>query len=226
MAKNIFNFLETYCLKNEPPEECLNLVETMKGQNVQYKYSLNDNQYMVVPLKVHKFFTSSGGKFPDGDTDTILIANFREFPSFVSQFWEPVQFENNQGFRQFLSSANSDNQVEEIIINPLNRLDIYIDSNYDNIQFSITHLASNIARDLGIYPIEMELPVLSELYTLRFGAMFLGITLNMIIFVLFVLSVMLLYNLLLVSIETKTFELGVIRILGLNKLGVISLIIV
>ena len=37
---------------------------------------------------------------------------------------------------------------------------------------------------------------------------------------------MLLYNLLLVSIETKTFELGVLRVLGLNKLGVVSLIIV
>jgi hypothetical protein len=55
--------------------------------------------------------------------------------------------------------------------------------------------------------------------------MFLGIILKLIIFVLFVLSVMLLYNLLLVSIETKTFELGVLRVLGLNKVGVVCLII-
>lgn len=47
--------------------------------------------------------------------------------------------------------------------------------------------------------------------------MFLGVVLNMIIFILFVLSLMLLYNLLLVSIETKNFELGVLRTLGLNK---------
>lgn len=47
--------------------------------------------------------------------------------------------------------------------------------------------------------------------------MFLGIMLNMIIFILFILSLLLLYNLLLVSIETKTFELGVLRTLGLNK---------
>lgn len=36
---------------------------------------------------------------------------------------------------------------------------------------------------------------------------------------------MLLYNLLLVSVETKTYELGVLRVLGLNKIGVIFLII-
>jgi hypothetical protein len=37
---------------------------------------------------------------------------------------------------------------------------------------------------------------------------------------------MLLYNLLLVSVETKTFDMAVLRIVGLNKVGVVSLIIV
>mmetsp|Transcript_47018 Transcript_47018/g.65290 ORF Transcript_47018/g.65290 Transcript_47018/m.65290 type:complete len:88 (+) Transcript_47018:250-513(+) len=87
-------------------------------------------------------------------------------------------------------------------------------------------MASNIARELGVYPIEMNLPVLENLFETRFSAMFIGIILNMIVFILFILSLMLLYNLLLVSIETKTYELAVLRVLGLNKVGVISLIIV
>lgn len=33
----------------------------------------------------------------------------------------------------------------------------------------MTQYAANIARDLGVYPINMDLPVLSELYGLRFG---------------------------------------------------------
>ena len=56
--------------------------------------------------------------------------------------------------------------------------------------------------------------------------MFLGIILNMIIFILLLLSIVLLYSLLLVSVETKTFEMGIIRMLGLNKIGVILLILV
>lgn len=79
--------------------------------------------------------------------------------------------------------------------------------------------------DLGIYPIDIDWPVLFELSNLKYGQMFLGIVLNLIIFVLFVLSSMLLYNLLLVSVETKTYDLGVLRILGLNKAGIVSLII-
>jgi len=54
----------------------------------------------------------------------------------------------------------------------------------------------------------MDLPILSEVEPLRFAAMFLGIILNMIILILFLLSVILLYSLLLVSIETKTFDMG------------------
>ena len=55
--------------------------------------------------------------------------------------------------------------------------------------------------------------------------MFLGIILNMIIAILFALSVVLLYSLLLISVESKTYELGVLRLLGFNKIGIVLLII-
>jgi hypothetical protein len=48
----------------------------------------------------------------------------------------------------------------------------------------------------------------------------------MIIVILFLLSLVLLYNLLLISVETKTYEMGVLRVLGFNKLGVVFLILV
>ena len=53
-----------------------------------------------------------------------------------------------------------------------------------------------------------------------------GIILDMIIVILFLLSVVLLYNLLLISVETKTYEMGVLRVLGFNKIGVICLILI
>lgn len=98
-------------------------------------------------------------------------------------------------------------------------------SNYEDIQSVITSYASNINKDLGVYPVDMNLPVLEELYNSRFGQLFLGIILNMIIVILFLLSVILLYTLLLISVETKTYDLGVLRVLGFNKLGVVMLVI-
>jgi ABC-type antimicrobial peptide transport system permease subunit len=87
-------------------------------------------------------------------------------------------------------------------------------------------MASQVASNLGVYPINLELPVLSGLLDTSTAALFLGIILNIIVFILFLLSLVLLYNLLLVSIETKTFELAVLRVQGLNKVGIISLILV
>lgn len=72
----------------------------------------------------------------------------------------------------------------------------------------------------------MTLPVLKELAPLKYASMFLGIILNMIIFILLLLSIVLLYSLLLVSVETKTFELGILRMLGFNKIGIILMILI
>jgi ABC-type antimicrobial peptide transport system permease subunit len=122
-------------------------------------------------------------------------------------------------------SADPNQFSDEIRMNLPDRLDVYLSSNYETVQFSVTQYASQVARDLGVYPINMKLPILSELYTNRFSQMFLGIILNMIIVILFLLSVFLLYNLLLISVETKTYEMGVLRVLGFNKAGVVFLIL-
>ena len=103
---------------------------------------------------------------------------------------------------------------------------MYINSNYDDIQDKITKIASDIAEELGVFPFIMTLPVLKELAPLKYASMFLGIILNMIIFILLLLSIVLLYSLLLVSVETKTFELGILRMLGFNKIGIILMILI
>ncbi len=48
---------------------------------------------------------------------------------------------------------------------------------------------------------------------------------DIIIIVLMVLSIIVLYNLLLVSIEKKTYEMGVIRMLGLKKKNITFIVI-
>jgi len=55
--------------------------------------------------------------------------------------------------------------------------------------------------------------------------MFMQIILNLITFVLFILSVALLYSMLLISVETKTYEFGVLRIIGLTQKGVMIVVI-
>ena len=93
-------------------------------------------------------------------------------------------------------------------------------------QDEVTSFASRIAERLGVFPYEIALPVYEVLFGLRFGSLFLGITLNIIVFVLFLLSLILVYNLLMVTVETRTFEVGVMRMVGLSKRGIIELIFI
>ena len=55
--------------------------------------------------------------------------------------------------------------------------------------------------------------------------MFIGLIFDVLLLVFIVVACLLIYSLLLISVETKTFETGVMRLIGLNKGGYIGLIL-
>lgn len=55
--------------------------------------------------------------------------------------------------------------------------------------------------------------------------LFLGLIFDIIILLFVILSVLLIYSLLMISVETKTFEFGVMRMVGLSKSGIIFMIL-
>lgn len=54
--------------------------------------------------------------------------------------------------------------------------------------------------------------------------MFLGLIFDIIILLFIIISVLLIYSLLMISVETKSFEIGVTRMLGLSKSGLIFMV--
>ena len=71
----------------------------------------------------------------------------------------------------------------------------------------------------------MELPILKDLRLLSLGSIFFGIILSLTVALLSVLSIMLIFSLLMVSIETKTFEIAIIRMLGVSKCEIIGMLL-
>ena len=169
----------------------------------------------------------SYGKTPNSDISTVIFVEYQSFFDLVHRFrLKDLTDPQEAAIRQSFKTNSPYDYSSQVIVNQKDRMFTYLDTNYDNIQFTITGLASQVANNLGVYPVNIRLPVLSDLYNTRLAAMFLGIILNIIVFILFALSLVLLYNLLLVSVETKTYELAVLRVQGLNKVGIISLILV
>ena len=58
-----------------------------------------------------------------------------------------------------------------------------------------------------------------------YAVMFIGLIFDILMIIFIVVSILLIYSLLLISVETKTFEIGVMRLIGLTKAGFIGMIL-
>lgn len=58
------------------------------------------------------------------------------------------------------------------------------------------------------------------------AVIFLGLIFDIIILLFIIISILLIYSLLMISVETKTFEIGVMRMVGLSKNGLIFMIFI
>jgi ABC-type antimicrobial peptide transport system permease subunit len=53
------------------------------------------------------------------------------------------------------------------------------------------------------------------------AVLFMGLIFDLIVTLFVVIAVLLIYSLLMVSVETKTFQVGVLRMVGMTKIGII-----
>ena len=63
------------------------------------------------------------------------------------------------------------------------------------------------------------------MHTYSYAVMFIGLIFDVLLLIFVIVSCLLIYSLLLISVETKTFEIGVMRLIGLTKAGFIGLIL-
>ena len=67
--------------------------------------------------------------------------------------------------------------------------------------------------------------MLIHLSGFRIIDLFIGMIFDIILIILVIVSILLIYSLLLVSVETKTLEIGIMRQTGLTKKGLVALIL-
>jgi hypothetical protein len=94
---------------------------------------------------------------------------------------------------------------------PYPRISHYSDNNFYNIQRALTGYANDIIERLGFYPVKMELSLLGDMEEYGQAMLFLGLIFDVIILLFTILSILLFYSLLMISVESKTFEFGIMR---------------
>ncbi len=124
-----------------------------------------------------------------------------------------------------LESGRSTQFVQLLVMTlPSPRHDYYQSSNYDEIQFDVLSYSNAIIKDLGLYPITTKLELLKEMQGYSYQVMFIGLAFDVIVILFVIVAILLIYSLLLISVETKTFEIGIMRMVGLSKTNFVVMI--
>ena len=84
--------------------------------------------------------------------------------------------------------------------------------------------SSKIVDALGFYPVVTYLDLLDQMQTYSMAVLFVGLIFDILLILFVIVSVILIYSLLLISVETKTFDIGVMRLVGLSKTGFVLMI--
>ena len=93
------------------------------------------------------------------------------------------------------------------------------------IKKDVLHELDKIDEALGFFNVRSKPDLLTELVPYDYAVMFIGLIFNILLLIFVVVAVLLVYSLLLISVETKTFEFGVMRLVGLTKKGFVGMIL-
>jgi hypothetical protein len=78
---------------------------------------------------------------------------------------------------------------------------------------------------LGYFPITIDAMILQDFKLAHLSVTFLHLVFNLVLVLMFTISILLIYSLLMLSVESKSFDLGVMRMVGLAKYNVMVLVI-
>lgn len=150
------------------------------------------------------------------------------FPLLAAQQSPNPDLYNDTHFGQFLSDPSLikiEEFADHLVVNlPSPRMDWYASTNYDEVQRNIVRVADSFVQTLGFYPVTAQMLILSQMEIFNMSILFLGLVFNVILLVFIVISVLLIYSLLMIGVETKAMETGIMRMMGTNKRGLVLMV--
>lgn len=85
---------------------------------------------------------------------------------------------------------------------------------------------NEIVNGIGLYPVTVSSELLEQMQLYSIGILFIGLVFNILLIIFAMISVLLIYSLLMITTETKAFDTGVMRLLGLNSKGFIAMVFI
>ena len=102
----------------------------------------------------------------------------------------------------------------------------YYEAHIETVRGTVNTYFHAIEEALGFFPVELKSPLLQDLADYSRYVMFIAIIFDLVAILLVSISVLLIYSLLVINVETKTFDIGVQRMVGLTRRGLILLVLI
>lgn len=174
---------------------------------------------IYIPVTISKV-VNPAGKFPS-DISTLVIMDFDSFLSYVQPNLNPAI---GSDILKLWSNTNLNEYAGEILWNHPTRTDIYLSTDYDAISEQIVTFGSEITYQIGFSDIITVMPVLEALGQTVYISLFLGLILDVVVSILVILCIIMVYSLLTINMESRGYDLGVMRCIGTSKLKIMYLL--
>ena len=107
---------------------------------------------------------------------------------------------------------------------PSPRYEYYQNTDFSKTKSSVLGHFSDVIEKLGTYYLYGSYGLLQTMQITSYATLMIGLIFDIMLILFVTISVLLIYSLLMINIETKTFEIGVMRMTGLSKGGFIAMI--
>jgi hypothetical protein len=182
---------------------------------------------IYMPVKIAGMFDFPLGKYPM-DKKNILFMEYGSFLDSIGSYGHPNVSASFQNQTSYMSKGNAMYEYANHVLFSCGkqRTDCYMSNNFAVNAYNVLRVFSDAVLKLGYKSVGYSLPVLDSLDDTSFFSSFLSMILSLVVILLSSLSVFLIYSLLMVSVETKTFEMSIFRMVGLTRSGIMQYIVI
>ncbi|KAJ1518402.1 hypothetical protein HMI55_004707 [Coelomomyces lativittatus] len=225
VAKNDYLFM-VFPLKSSSLKYFYNeALNEVRASNPSFSMPSYVSTYVVVPVIVHDVVTSSMGKFAATERNFIVM----EYATILNVLAKHLHVDVPYSFRYSLDQTSKFvyHQVDSVLFSKsVPRFSTYLIRDFPTLARNLLDWGNELQRTVGPTDSQSTFPVLNELYDLNQVSMFIDLFIQLLILFLGSLSVFLIYSLLMTSIETKIFHFGIVRMVGMTRLVLISMLVI
>eukprot|EP00906_Rhabdomonas_costata_P011631 RCo016575 len=187
-------------------------------------HSMPGRQLLAVNmvLTIEEIVRTPRGKLSNS-ADFFMVVEYGTFYELLAQNINP---DLPRGLREHIANIDPYTTATEVDFNlPPERFRHYRSNDYNEIQGTVLPFADQILYLIGYSQFSTSLPVLNFMKNAKFFSMFLGLLISIVGVVLTLMSVILIYSLLMINVELRTFEFGILRMVGLTRGNLVILVL-